>query len=79
MSDPRRILFRLERCPYCKRAEAALDEAGIKYEKFDVNPDDRSTVKLLSGQDSVPVLVEVIGCESQDDDIVSWIERHKGK
>ena len=69
----KRLLLRLEGCPYCERAEAALDEAKIQYQKIDINPADRSVVKLLSGQPTVPVLVEVIGSESQDDDIIEYI------
>ncbi len=70
----RRILFRLEGCPYCVRAEAALDKAKVAYEKVSINSSDRSVVTLLSGQPSVPVMVEVIGCDSQDDDIIEYIE-----
>ena len=73
MSQKRRILLRIEGCPYCVRAERALDEAGIAYEKLDINPSDRSLVMTLSGQRTVPVLVEVIGCQSQDDDIIEYI------
>ncbi len=73
MSQKRRILLRIEGCPYCVRAERALDEAGIAYEKLDINPSDRSLVVTLSGQRTVPVLVEVIGCQSQDDDIIEYI------
>ena len=69
----RRILFRLKSCPYCKRAEQALDKAKVSYEKHEIDPADRSLVELLSGQPSVPVLVEVIGGESQDDDIIKYI------
>jgi glutaredoxin len=75
--NPRRVLFRLEGCPYCQRAEAALDAAKISYEKLEISPSDRSVVKLLSGQSSVPVLVEVIGCASQDDDILAYIAARK--
>ncbi len=67
-------LLRLEGCPYCKRAEEALDKKGIKYDKIEVG-DDRSVVELLSGQKTVPVLVEVIGSKDQDDDIIEWLEK----
>jgi glutaredoxin len=74
MSAKRRILLRIEGCPYCIRAEEALDASGIVYEKVEVDRRDRSIVQTLSGQPTVPVLVEVIGCENQDDDIVAYIE-----
>lgn len=73
MAAKRRILLRIEGCPYCIRAERALDEAGIAYEKLEINPADRSMVVALSGQSTVPVFVDVIGCESQDDDIIAHI------
>ena len=70
----RKILLRIASCPYCQKAEAELDRAGIAYEKFDISPGDRSLVQLLSGQPSVPVLVDVIGGANQDDDIIDFIK-----
>lgn len=69
----RRLLFQIPTCPYCQRAIKELDAAGVQYEKVDVDPHDRSMVQLLSGQQSVPVMVEVTGCAEQDDDIVEEI------
>jgi glutaredoxin len=77
MAPQRRILLRIEGCPYCIRAERALDEAGIVYEKLDIAPSDRSMVVALSGQQTVPVLVDVIGCDNQDDDIIAHIPHLK--
>ncbi len=77
MTDKRRILFRMEGCPYCVRAEQALDEAGVVFEKIEVSPGDRSVVQLLSGQPTVPVMVEVVGCANQDDDIIAYCEELK--
>lgn len=70
----RRFLLRLEGCPYCVRAEAALDKCGLPYEKIEIDRNDRSLVEKLSGQSTVPVLVEVIGSQSQDDEIVEYCE-----
>jgi glutaredoxin len=71
------VLFRLEGCPFCEKAENALDEKGIEYEKVEVPSDKskRTALKQISGQDTVPVLLEVIGAESQDDDILEWLEK----
>ena len=66
-------LIQIPSCPYCKNARTALDKAGIKYEILDIDPNDRSLVVALSGQPSVPILVEVTGCNEQDDDIVNWM------
>ena len=70
-------LIQIPTCPYCRNAREKLDAAGIKYELVDINPSDRSLVELLSGQPSVPILVEVTGCNEQDDDIVNWINERK--
>lgn len=76
MKEKNLVLFRLEGCPYCKRAEDALKKKGIKYRKIEVMPEKakREVLKKISGQDSVPVLVEVIGAENQDDDIIEWLK-----
>lgn len=66
------ILFRKEGCPYCRRAEEELDKKEIKYRKVEVDSD-RSVVQLLSVQPTVPILVEVIGSKSQDDDIIEYL------
>ncbi len=73
-SSARRVLFRIASCPYCQRAEQALDASGLEYEKIDIDPADRSLVQLLSGQPTVPILVEVHGCQAQDDDIIAYLE-----
>lgn len=77
MNMKRRLLLRIEGCPFCIRAEEALDAANIVYEKIEVDRRDRSIVQILSGQPTVPVLVEVIGCDNQDDDIVAYVETIK--
>jgi len=75
MSEKKLVLFRLEGCPYCKRAEKALDKAGLKYKKIEVpaQKSERKLLKEISGQDSVPVLLDVIGAKDQDDDILEWL------
>ena len=70
------VLFRLEGCPYCKKAEDALDDKGVSYRKIEVPGDhaERKTLKKISGQTSVPVLLQVIGAENQDDEIIELLE-----
>ena len=78
MKQKNLVLFRLEGCPYCKKAEQALDSKGIKYQKIEVPgpQSERTLLKQLSGQASVPVLLEVIGSDNQDDDILAWLEEN---
>jgi len=72
------LLFRLEGCPYCKIAERELNKKGVKYRKIEVPAEKskRILLKELSGQDSVPVLIEVIGSKNQDDDILEWLNEN---
>ena len=77
VAEQRTILLQIPTCPYCVRARSELDKAGISYETLDIDPSDRSMVQALSGQPSVPILVEVTGCNEQDDDIVNWIANKK--
>ena len=77
MVEKKRLLIQFDACPYCQNAKQALDEAGISYEKLTINPVDRTLVNQLSGQSSVPILVEVIGSENQDDDIIEYIQELK--
>ena len=78
MKKRKLILFRLEGCPFCKNAEAVLDAKGIEYQKVEVPKphEERTLLKQLSGQASVPILIEVIGSKDQDDDILEWIEEN---
>jgi len=70
------VLFRLEGCSCCMKAEEAMDKKGIKYRKIEVPVDhtERKTLKKISGQTSVPVLLQVIGAENQDDEIIELLE-----
>lgn len=70
------VLFRLEGCPYCRKAEEALKKKGMVYKKIEVMPDheDRKMLKQISGQTSVPVLLQVIGAKDQDDEIIQLLE-----
>jgi glutaredoxin len=71
------VMFVLEGCPYCKKAKEALEAKGMKYKEIEVpsNKPDRELLKQISGQDSVPVLLDVIGAKDQDDDIIEWLEK----
>ena len=74
MVEKRRILLQIPTCPYCQNARTHLDETDIEYEIIDIDPNDRSVVQMLSGQPSVPILVEVVGMKDQDDDIIEYIK-----
>jgi RNA polymerase-associated protein len=51
-------LVRFPRSTNVERVALALAHKGIDVESVDVDPDDRSPVRELSGQDLVPVLID---------------------
>lgn len=54
----KRIVYEFEECPYCEKTRRTLDWVGMDYERFHVDPGDRSEVLEVSGQELVPVLVD---------------------
>ena len=72
------VLYSLDGCPYCEKVEEALDEQGIDYETRWVEGlhSKRDEVKRISGQRSVPVLIDedrgvTMG---ESDNIVEYVE-----
>ena len=57
----------------------SLKKNNINYRKILVPPnrEERHLLRDLSGQSSVPVLIEVIETENQDDDIIKWVKKQK--
>ncbi|MFB6198943.1 MAG: glutaredoxin family protein [Halobacteriaceae archaeon] len=72
-------LYSLTGCPYCERVEESLDQAGIDYDRVEVEGlhSKRDEVREISGQRAVPVLVDeergVTMPESQN--IVDYVEK----
>jgi glutathione S-transferase len=71
-------LYQFEGCPYCSKVRKKMSELKIDYVARQVDKQDRSRVEEVSGQSSVPVLVDpnrdVTMPES--DDIVEYVEEH---
>jgi len=59
-SDRRRILYRLQACPYCERVARQLQAYDLAYESRFVEPahSRRNVVKRVAGVRTVPVLVD---------------------
>jgi len=53
-------LYQLDGCPYCERVVDVLDDLGLSYESVWVEGlhSTRNEVKRVSGQRSVPVIVD---------------------
>ena len=76
-------LYELEGCPYCAKVVSKLEELDLDYESHMVPSarSERDEVEEVSGQTSVPVLVdEENGVEamSESDDIVEYLEEQYG-
>lgn len=72
-------LYALDGCPYCEKVHDALEEYGIEYDTrwVEAMHSERDEVKRVSGQRSVPVLVDdqrgVTMAESEM--ILQYVER----
>ena len=74
-------LYNAEWCYYCKRVRDKLDALGLEYELIEVPVfhSMRKEVKEVSGQTSVPVLVDGDVVLDDDDAIIPYLEEHYGK
>lgn len=75
-------LYQFNSCPFCSRVRDTLDELGLDYIVRTVSPShrERARVEAISGQTSVPVLVDperkTVLPESRD--IIAYLRRHYG-
>ncbi|HXN09465.1 MAG TPA: glutaredoxin family protein [Candidatus Acidoferrales bacterium] len=77
----RRItLYNAEWCWYCQRVRKKLDELGLEYDVVEVpiRHSERKDVMRISGQSSVPVLVDGDTVLDDDDVIIPYLERTYG-
>jgi len=76
-------LYNLDHCPYCRRVREKLAELNLEYEKIDVprEKSERQEVIAVSGQPSVPVLVDgdVIIADDDDKAIAYLEEKYRNK
>jgi glutathione S-transferase len=68
-------LYRIPLSTNVERVELAVGHKGLTVEWVDVNPDDRTVVREVSGQDLVPVLATEDGTVVSDSTrILAWLE-----
>ncbi|MBC5805133.1 MAG: glutaredoxin [Candidatus Eremiobacter antarcticus] len=74
-------LYNAQWCWYCQRVRRKLDELGLDYECVEVpiRHSERHEVIEVSGQSSVPVLVDGSVVLDDDDTIVPYLEERYGK
>ncbi len=59
-------LYHFDACPHCEKVRLALALERLPYESVEIDPADRTEVLRVSGQPSVPVLVEEDGAAIPD-------------
>lgn len=75
-------LYNLDHCPYCRRVREKLGDLSLEYEKIDVprEKSERQEVIAVSGQPSVPVLVDGDVIIADDDDkAIAYLEEKYGQ
>lgn len=74
-------LYNLESCPYCKMVRDKLASLNLSYEKINVpaNRPDRKEVHEVSGQWTVPVLVDGDVMLDDEEKILPYLDQKYGK
>ncbi len=79
-AQPKIRLYNAQWCWYCQRVREKLDELGLTYETIEVpiRHSERKEVVEVSGQSSVPVLVDGTTVIDDDDRIIPYLEKTYG-
>ncbi|MBV9102632.1 MAG: glutaredoxin [Candidatus Eremiobacteraeota bacterium] len=75
------VLYQAEWCPYCARVRAKMTDLLLDYRIVNVarRHDLREEVRRVSGQTSIPVLVDGDVVLDDDDDIIPYLDREYGR
>ncbi len=75
------VLYQAEWCPYCVRVRNKLTDLLIDYKIVNVPRDKslRDEVEKISGQRSIPVMVDGLTILDDDDDIIPYLDEKYGK
>ena len=74
------VLYQAEWCPYCARVRKKMTDLLLDYLTVNVphSHTERDAVKAVSGQTSIPVLVDGDVVLDDDDDIIPYLEKKYG-
>jgi glutaredoxin 3 len=74
------VLYQAEWCPYCARVRKKLTDLLLDYKIVNVphSHSERDEVKRVSGQTSIPVLVDGDIVLDDDDDIIPYLDKKFG-
>ncbi len=82
MTQPEKMLevYQFEGCPFCSKVRKKMTNLQLDFIARQVDPNDRSRVEEISGQENVPVLVDpnTDTTMPESDDIVEYLEEHYG-
>jgi glutaredoxin len=75
------VLYQAEWCPYCARVRSKLTDLLVDYRTVNVPRahSERDVVQVVSGQTSIPVLVDGDVVLDDDDDIIPYLDKTYGK
>jgi glutathione S-transferase len=75
------VLYQAEWCGYCARVRAKLTDLLLDYKVVNVPPSHalRTVVREISGQTSIPVMVDGDVVLDDDDDIIPYLEKTYGQ
>ena len=75
------VLYQAEWCPYCARVRKKLDDLLLDYRIVSVPMahSERTVVKQVSGQTSIPVMVDGDVVLDDDDDIIPYLQKTYGR
>ena len=78
--DTDMVLYQAEWCPYCARVRKKLTDLLLDYKNVNVphSHAQRDEVKRVSGQTSIPVLVDGDVVLDDDDDIIPYLDKKYG-
>ena len=75
------VLYQAEWCGYCARVRAKLSDMLLDYRVVNVPAShaQRTVVREVSGQTSIPVMVDGDVVLDDDDDIIPYLEKTYGQ
>ena len=75
------VLYQAEWCGYCARVRAKLSDMLLDYKIVNVPAShaQRTVVREVSGQTSIPVMVDGDVMLDDDDDIIPYLEKTYGQ
>jgi glutaredoxin len=75
------VLYQAEWCPYCARVRSKLTDLQLDYKCVNVprSHSERGEVKTVSGQTSIPVLVDGATVLDDDDEMIPYLDQKYGQ